>query len=315
MAQTVRAVEDSLNLAWQLSAVWNRSPLAVSQRRVPARHGESWHYLLGKEKWVKGIAVLAFARVVKLLANVTKLASYGFHYFFPEKRFTIPERAAPWWRSSQRSNVPRTIWQTNFTDKVTLPVYLNYLFNRLMSPGFEYRFMITEARAAFIRANYPTETFEAYSRLQVGAAQADFWRVLVLQKLGGVYLDIDAHVVWPLARIVKPGVEELYVTTRRGDMSNYFIASKPANPHLERIGEAILANILAESDKKVFQLTGPGVFNQVLSRDQVPTATYRYTCNQGHFTNEYFQYIDKPQGKWTKEQYKVDVVRKRETME
>ncbi|RLA79851.1 MAG: glycosyl transferase, partial [Epsilonproteobacteria bacterium] len=26
---------------------------------------------------------------------------------------------------------------------------------------------------------------------------------------------------------------------------------------------------------------------------------YKYTCNQGGFTNEYFQYIDKPRGKWT----------------
>lgn len=35
--------------------------------------------------------------------------------------------------------------------------------------------------------------------------------------------------------------------------------------------------------------------------------------HQGSFTNEHFQYIDKPQGKWTKEQHKVDVVRKNPT--
>lgn len=264
---------------------------------------------------MKSIGVLAFARVVKLLANVTKLVSYGFHYVFPDKRFTIPERAAPWWRSSRPATVPRIIWQTNFTDKATLPVYLNYLFNRLMAPGFEYRFMITEARSAFVKQHYPPEVFDAYSRLQVGAAQADFWRVLVLQKHGGVYLDIDAHAVWPLARIVKPGMDELYITTRRGEISNYFIASKPDNPRIARIAQTVLENIQSESDKNIFELTGPGVFNKVLPRDEVPTACYRYTCNQGNFTNEYFQYLDKPQGKWTREQHKIDVVRKRAPVE
>jgi hypothetical protein len=31
--------------------------------------------------------------------------------------------------------------------------------------------------------------------------------------------------------------------------------------------------------------------------------------NQGNFTNEYFQYIDKPAGKWNKEQQKVALVK------
>jgi mannosyltransferase OCH1-like enzyme len=264
---------------------------------------------------LKNLGVLAFARIVKLLANLSKLAAYPFHYLFPNKRFTIPERAAPWWKSSRPSQVPRILWQTNFTDKATLPVYLNYLFNRLMAPSFEYRFMITEARARFIEENYPGEIFEAFSRLQVGAAQADFWRVLVLQKHGGVYMDIDGHAVWPLARIVKPEMEELYVTTRRGEISNYFIASKPDNPHLKKVIEAIHANIESDEEKGIFHLTGPTVYNEVLPRDEIRTASYRYTCNQGNFTNEYFQYIDKPQGKWTREQYKVDVVRKREPAE
>ena len=48
-----------------------------------------------KEQQVSNLSVLAFARVVKLLANVTKLVAYPFHYLLPNKRFTSPERAAP----------------------------------------------------------------------------------------------------------------------------------------------------------------------------------------------------------------------------
>ena len=253
--------------------------------------------------------ILLANRLIKLVANITKVLSYGFHALLPNKRFTLPERSGALIKGKSRP-IPRIIWQTNYTNKATLPVYLNYLFNRIISPTFEYRFMITEARADFIKANYSPEIFDAYSRLQIGAAQADFWRLLVLQKHGGVYLDIDAHAVWPLGHIIKPEHEELYIIRQHNELTNYFIASKPNNPNLARLIEQVMQNISEDKIKGVYDMTGPGVFNQVLDYRNVPTTFYRITCNQGSFTNEHFQYIDKPQGKWTKEQHKVDVVRK-----
>ncbi|GGB42062.1 glycosyl transferase [Oceanisphaera marina] len=248
-------------------------------------------------------------RLIKFFANMTKMLSYGFHALLPNKRFTLPERSGALIKGKDRP-VPRIIWQTNFTNKVTLPVYLNYLFNRILSPTFAYRFMITEARADFISANYSPEIFNAYSRLQIGAAQADFWRLLVLQKYGGVYLDIDAHAVWPLGYTIKPEHEELYIIRQKNELTNYFIASKPDNANLARLIRQVMQNIEEDTIAGVYDMTGPGVFNQVLDYQNIPTTFYRITCNQGSFTNEHFQYIDKPQGKWTKEQYKVDVVRK-----
>lgn len=251
-----------------------------------------------------------FSRIIKVVANLAKLLCYAFHFLFPNKRFTLPAASPALRRTRTPSAVPHVIWQTNYTDRVTLPVYLNYLFNRVMAPTFEYRFMITEARADFIREHYNGAIFDSYSKLQIGAAQADFWRLLVLQKYGGVYLDIDAHVVWPLGLIVRPEHEELYITTKRGEISNYFIASKPDNPNLARMIDVVMKNIAEDRHKNVYELTGPVVFNRVLDVNAVNTAYYRYACNQGNFTNDYFQYLDKPQGKWTAEQENIDIVRK-----
>lgn len=239
-----------------------------------------------------------------------KILCYVFHVFFPNKRFTIPEHAQPIIRSKRQSEIPRIIWQTNFTNRVTLAVYINYLFNRLLAYDFEYCFMITEDRAEFIQANYSSEIFESYSRIQIGAAQADFWRLLVLNKYGGVYMDIDAHLVWPLSSIIKPEQTELYTVARKGDITNYFIASKPDNTHLKQMADVVLKNIKENTIKNVYELTGPGVFNQVLDIDKVNTVSYRYTCNQGNFTNDYFQYIDKAEGKWTRAQEVIDIIKK-----
>lgn len=249
-------------------------------------------------------------RVIKIFANSIKGLCYVFHLFFPKKRFILPKHSPPIYKTGRQSAIPRILWQTNYTNRVTLPVYINFLFNRLLSLTYDYHFMITEDRADFIKSNYPPEIFESYSKLQIGAAQADLWRILVLQKYGGVYLDIDAHFVWPLKMIVKKDYDELYIVRKRGGLSNYFIASKMNNANLEKVIGAILKNIEENKATSVYRMTGPGVFNQVVDEDTVKAVSYRYTCSQGDFTNEYFQYIDKPEGKWTKAQKVVDIVKR-----
>lgn len=246
--------------------------------------------------------------LIKLIANLSKLGCYVFHWVFPKKRFQLPSHSKALLPARRARRIPRILWQTNFTDRITLPVYLNYLFNRLMAPTFEYRFMLTDARAAFVDTDCPGALAAAYHRLQIGASQADFWRVLVLQRYGGVYLDIDAHLVWPLGWIIPPDQEALYLRIKTGEISNYFIASAPGNPDLEAIALQILHNIETRSSENVYDLTGPGVFNAVLDKALVAQSYYKDTCNQGNFTNEYFQYIDKPQGKWNKEQQQTPLI-------
>lgn len=266
-----------------------------------------------KKQCIKKAVIILTSRLIKLFANIVKLLSYIFHAIIPKKRFTLPEYAAPLLAPKNDAIIPRTIWQTNFTNKVTLPVYLNYLFNRLMAPRFEYRFMITQARYTFIKENYGDDILSSYSRLQIGAAQADLWRLLVLYKHGGVYLDIDAHAIWPLSDTVANHLEELYITTRKNEISNYFIASKAANPNLLLLINQVIQNIADNTLTNVFELTGPGVFIKLLDQKSVPTVSYRHACNQGSFTNEHFQYIDKKAGKWTKEQKKTSIIRQDKT--
>lgn len=160
------------------------------------------------------------------------------------------------------TDIPRILWQTNFTAEVTLPVCLNYLCNRLMAPRHEYRFMVTEAGERFLREHYSANILEYHASLQIGAAQADFWRLLVLQKHGGVYLDIDAHLVWPLEGIVRPGLRKIYITNRRGEISNYFIASRPDTPHLADLIESVRDNFDENVIRGIYVRTGPGVFNR-----------------------------------------------------
>lgn len=246
------------------------------------------------------IAPVIANRIIKILGNASKGFCHVFHYFFPTKRFIIPDFAPAKGSSASENKITPIVWQTNYTEKVTLPIYLNFLFNRLMSRGYEYRYVSTEAREAYIEANAPERVAKAYALLNNGAAQADLWRMLVLYNEGGVYMDIDAHLVWPLSKMIQPEDTELFLRTKK-DFSNYFIAAAKGHPALKKTLDIIVENIEARDVAAgVYNMTGPNAFNRALEGMKFNYRLYRYICVQGSFTNEYFQYVDHPRGKWTK---------------
>lgn len=247
-------------------------------------------------------------RLIKLIGNITKVFSYSFHFLFPKKRFIIPEYSEPIFKTNKNTKIPKIIWQTNFSNRATLPIYLNYLCNRILSPTFAYRYVSTEERLKFIEENTSEEISSAYKRLINGAAQADLWRIILMKKLGGVYLDIDAHVVWPLEFIIEAEDTEVILRNKE-HYTNYFIACAPENPIMDEALKIAIDNI--NNDKVeggVYYLTGPGVINEALKNRTFKSRFYRSTCVQGSFTNEHFQYLDKPRAKWNSSMTKDDIL-------
>lgn len=247
--------------------------------------------------------------ISKIVGNLVKVFCYFFYIALPNKRFKIKKDYAPLFNNPRSSTIPRIFWQTNYTCHFTLPFLINHMVNRLLAYDYEFRFMTSEERLSFIVENFDSKVQSAYARLNIGAAQADFWRLLVVYKNGGVYLDIDGSLVNPMHWSIKDDDELLFVKTKGGELSNYFFAGTPGHPDIWRLIQRVISNIEESTSNNIYDLTGPGVFNEVLGSEGVPTAYYLTTVNQGNFTNEFFQYIDKPQGKWTKEQHKVSVLK------
>lgn len=237
---------------------------------------------------IAGIAVKAFAHL--------------FHALFPSKRWTLPavDPARP---SSRKisTDIPRVVWQTNFTADCSLPLWVNYLRNRCLSREFEHRHISTEQREEYIRRNAPKWLLDAYLRLEDGAAQADLWRLFVLWREGGVYMDFDASLVRPLGEILD-GRSEVRVWNRKR-YTNYFMATVPGNPIYAELIKTVVENIGNHGGgelPRVYYATGPGALEVVL--DALPPfeyMPYRECCVQGVFSDEHFQYIDRPGTKWT----------------
>jgi len=245
------------------------------------------------------IKIIIANRLIKIMGAFIKALSYIFHAVLPKYRFTIPAYSAAKCKSKKATKIPKVIWQTNFTNRAAFPVYINYLFNRLMSPSYEYRYVSTEERLEYLKAHASKQIVESYEKLTNGAAQADLWRMFVLNHEGGVYMDIDAHLVWPLAWLIQPEDNELFLVNKE-HYTNYLIASTPNHPILSETIAIIVDNIEHRRvDQGVYYLTGPVTFNTAIGEKKVNSRFYRVTCIQGSFTNEHFQYIDRPRSKWT----------------
>ncbi len=244
------------------------------------------------------ICITIVNRLIKIFASIFKGFGYLFHALFPKKRFIIPECSAPLIHSTHQSKIPKILWQTNYTNVVSLPMYLNYLFNRLMSLEYEYRYASDDAILEFFETYASKEELEAYKKLNDGAAKADFWRLAVLYHIGGVYLDIDATFVWPLSQQIHPDEEEIFLLNKQ-HYTNYFMATAPKNEIYKKAISIVVDNINSKKTTGgAYALTGPNVVNLAIGEREVNSRFYRYVCVQGAFTNEYFHYIDKKQGKW-----------------
>ncbi len=244
---------------------------------------------------------------MKLEGALLKGFSHLYHAVFPLKRWTIPDSdparpdARPV-RQAADTPVPRIVWQTNFSSACSLPLWFNYRRNRRLSRDFEHRYVSTEERRAYLEKYASPRLLAAYDRLEDGAAQADLWRLFVLWREGGVYMDFDASLIRPLGDILA-GREEVRVWNRKR-YTNYFMATVPGNPVYAKMIDAVLSLIEHHGGgelPRVFYATGPGALETVL--DSLPPFDYvpcRDCCIQGVFSNEHFQYIDRPGTKWTR---------------
>lgn len=248
------------------------------------------------------IIKLLFIRVIQLLGNLTKGVLYLHLLIFPKQRFIIPAISRPLIQAKSTKKIPRIIWQTNYTNVVTLPMYLNYIWNRLLTPTFEYRYASDEVCELFIRENFNARTYQNYQKIKVGAGKADFWRILTLHKIGGIYLDMDAAFCWPPEFFIEAEDEDIFLQNKDSSITNYCLASAPCNPKIAQIIELINDNIETNPNDSVYSMTGPIAVDKIIRSSSAKIVKPTITCKQGLFTRKEFQYPDNLKGYWVKEE-------------
>ncbi|MDQ7005533.1 MAG: hypothetical protein Q9N67_11710 [Ghiorsea sp.] len=134
------------------------------------------------------VHIVVANRLIKIFGAIIKTLSYPFHALLPNFRFTIPEYSAAKCKSKQQQKIPKVIWQTNFTNQASFPVYINYLFNRLMSLSYDYRYVSTEVRLEYLEANASPEIVTCLQTTDQWRGTSGFMaHVCAVERRRGVY--------------------------------------------------------------------------------------------------------------------------------
>ncbi|KAG2453558.1 hypothetical protein HYH02_001777 [Chlamydomonas schloesseri] len=157
-------------------------------------------------------------------------------------------------------------------------------WTRVNGPGWQTRFYDDEACTDFVRREFP-EYLDAYLSLPKDVERSDFFRYMVVLRLGGVYADIDVELRQPLDSIVTPtdtlvvGWEAEVATdaeafkrhfVRKRQVLQWFFAAAPGHPvlraacdHIARYARHTFSN---NTNRDTLERTGPGMWTDVVLR-------------------------------------------------
>jgi len=152
------------------------------------------------------------------------------------------------------------------------------------NPAWQTRFYDDAACVSFVRSEFP-EYYDAYTSLPKDVERSDFFRYLVVLRLGGVYADVDTECVTPLDAFLRPrdalvvGWEGEFATdemaysrhfVRRRQVLNWAFAAAPGHPALREVCDRIKENARRvfsnNTNRDTLERTGPGPFTDVVLR-------------------------------------------------
>lgn len=125
------------------------------------------------------------------------------------------------------SDIPFVVYQCWHSNEVPEGMYNTIMDNSRNNPEFEFRIYDDNRCREFIRDNFDKPVLDAFDTLKPGAFKADLWRLCILYKLGGVYLDIKFKIVKPLINLIKLNQTLFVQDLGQNDIYQGLIIAKP----------------------------------------------------------------------------------------
>lgn len=187
--------------------------------------------------------------------------------------------------SSKQFNIPLVIYQTHESRHVTPNLADKINIVRKHAPECAHYYFDRFERRKFIQKYYP-QYLHLYDSLIPGCYQSDLFRVAILYKYGGIYIDSSIYplnnisllndVILPDDKFVAP----IDKPSNNG-LACGFLASCPNHPYLNAVLQQMVQNIRNQTlfrnhEKGFLMITGPLLYKHVAQ-----------TLNYGEFTDGY----------------------------
>lgn len=152
----------------------------------------------------------------------------------------------------KKIKIPKIIWQTHKTKN--LPKSSSEAIERLKqnNPDFEYRFFDNDDCYNYIKKNFDKKVLTAYEKIYPGAGKADIWRLAVILREGGLYIDVDKILTKnakPFSQLIKPDDELIhgrgwYIWGNDAPSTNATICAVPNHPVIKMAFNSVIDSIL-----------------------------------------------------------------------
>lgn len=180
--------------------------------------------------------------------------------------------------------IPKIIHQTFKTKKLPPELQEIVLKAKTACPTFEHRLYDDEDIYNFIKDNYDEETLRLYNMInpKLGMAKADFFRYLLIYKVGGFYFDIKS---FPSRDLSSWADNFKFITAHwhgryynellkyeLGEFQNWHIISEPGHPIIANVIRRMKENIKnyryepTQIDAKtdILDVTGPLCYSRAI---------------------------------------------------
>ncbi|SLN14111.1 hypothetical protein PSA7680_00290 [Pseudoruegeria aquimaris] len=158
------------------------------------------------------------------------------------------------------AEIPRRIWQ--FWDAPTPPPDVAAVMEAFREEGFAYERLTQATAMEFLKAQFGPLHLRAFRLAEKGAEAADFLRLCVLLKHGGLYADADDRRVGPLAPLLAGRSGCILFREPHGALANNVIIASPGHPVLHLAVEMAMRSLLARERDNTWARTGPGLLTR-----------------------------------------------------
>lgn len=129
--------------------------------------------------------------------------------------------------NEKNNNIPKVIYLTH---KNKIPDYVINNWKRL-NPQYEIKYYNDADIRNFLKKYYPKSYLDYFNKLDsyknAGPIKADFWRVCILYKFGGVYVDADIEPLVPIKEFLEKDTDFLTCGSDKfNDPNPHIIISK-----------------------------------------------------------------------------------------
>jgi len=174
--------------------------------------------------------------------------------------------------SFSHQQIPKTIIQTYENNEFHNIYHYNAVQTFLeFNPEYTYKFFNDQDCYQYMKQNFSSEIFNAYTSLVPKAYQADLFRYCIIYKEGGCYFDNKYILRKPLDSFIKPNDKNVFCLDRfEGLMFNSIVISISNQDYLKNIIDRVVKNVQQKFyGRGPLHPTGPKLFYEYVKNENV----------------------------------------------